>query len=120
MIPQTMMRSTYPPLTNQVPYLTAANAGGGDRFFFLPFLGGLALGGLLFNNRPCCGGGYYGGYGGGYYPQPYYPQPYPAPYYSPNMYQQTSSQNAYYGPYAPSQPVQNDSTVVESNKFYLS
>ncbi len=125
MISPNLMRSGYPSLTSQVPYLSPTVGGSNERFFFLPFLGGLALGGLLFNNRPCCGYGYGGGgygYGGGYYPQPYpyYPQPYPVPYGSPNLYKQTSAQNSYYGPYAPQHPNQIESTVVESNKFYLS
>ena len=38
------------PLTNQVPYLSnVPGIGGEERFGFLPFIGGLAIGGLLFN-----------------------------------------------------------------------
>lgn len=38
------------PLTNQVPYLSnVPSAAQDERWGFLPFVGGLALGGLLFN-----------------------------------------------------------------------
>lgn len=48
-----------------------------ERFFpFLPFLGGVALGGLLAGPRP------YYGYGPQYIPAPY-PVPYPITYPSP-------------------------------------
>ncbi|HAX72584.1 MAG TPA: hypothetical protein DCY20_03545 [Firmicutes bacterium] len=108
-------------LTNQVPYLVENPGTPQERFFFLPFLGGLAVGGLLggWGNRPCCGG---------YYPPQAYPYPYPYPvyqqqqpyYYQQGPYQQTTTQNGYYGPYAPSMPNQNETTILESNKYYLS
>lgn len=48
-----------------------------ERFFpFLPFLGGIALGGLLAGPRP------FYGYGPQYMPAPY-PVPYPVPYSAP-------------------------------------
>ncbi|MGL4336548.1 MAG: hypothetical protein ACRCST_06610 [Turicibacter sp.] len=111
-------------LTNQVPYLVETPGSSNERFFLLPFVGGLALGGLLFNNRPC------GGYGCGYptYYQPY-PYPYPYPYqqnyyqqmpYQQQQQQQSNMQNSYYGPYTPSMPTQNETTVLESNKYYIS
>ncbi len=80
---QVPYRSTAP-LTQQVPNLSMMpEVGQDERWGFLPFVGGLALGGLLFNGwggRPCCGG--------------------------------------YYGPYNPVMP--SETTILESNKYYLS
>lgn len=105
------------PLTNQVPNLsTIPGVEQDERWGFLPFIGGVALGGLLFNGwgggRPCCGGGY-PVYQPVYYQQPmYYQQPsYP-------VYQQQASQTGYYGPYNPVMPT--ETTILESNKYYLS
>lgn len=103
------------PLTNQVPYLSnVAGAAQDERWGFLPFIGGLALGGLLFDGwggRPCCGGYNYPVYQPVYQPV-YYNQPsYP-------VYQQQASQTGYYGPYNPVMPT--ETTVLESNKYYLS
>ena len=103
---QVPYRSTAP-LTQQVPNLSMMpEVGQDERWGFLPFVGGLALGGLLFNGwggRPCCGGGGYS---------------YPA--YQPVYYQQQQqqAQNGYYGPYNPVMP--SETTILESNKYYLS
>ena len=90
---------TYPAATsptNQVPYL--ANMPGieqDERWGFLPFIGGLALGGLAFGGwggRPCCGGGGYPVYQQPVYQPVYYQQPiyYQQPSYP--VYQQQASQ----------------------------
>ncbi len=56
----------YPEYTDQPSYFAEQPHGEDERFFpFIPFLGGLAIGGLLFNRPP--------------YPYPY-PAPYPVPY----------------------------------------
>ena len=107
--------------TNQVPYL--ANMPGieqDERWGFLPFIGGLALGGLAFGGwggRPCCGGGY-PAYQQPVYQPVYYQQPiyYQQPSYP--VYQQQASQTGYYGPYNPVMPT--ETTILESNKYYLS
>lgn len=114
------------PLTNQVPYLSnVPGAAQDERFGFLPFVGGLALGGLLFNGgggRPCCGGGYNYPVYQPVYQQPVYQQPIYQPTYSPQptypVYQQQASQTGYYGPYNPVMPT--ETTILESNKYYLS
>ena len=63
-VPSQVPYRTAAPLTNQVPNLSAMPGVNQDeRWGFLPFIGGLALGGLLFDGwgggRPCCGGGGY-------------------------------------------------------------
>lgn len=122
MIPTNVPYRSALPLTNQVPYLSnTPSVGNDERWGFLPFIGGLAVGGLLFGGggwggRPCCGG---------YQPPVYYQQPiyysqpayYQQPVY-PMGYQQQSVQNGYYGTYAPVTPT--DTTVVENNKYYIS
>ncbi len=56
----------YPEYPSNHPYPVQQPHGEDERFFpFIPFLGGLAIGGLLFNRPP--------------YPYPY-PAPYPMPY----------------------------------------
>ena len=111
-----------PPLTNQVPNLNQfATNPHDERFGLLPFVGGLALGGLFFNGGGCYGrpcGGYpaYPAYPPMYYPQPNYPYQQNITFQqAPTPYQQAPS--AYpYQPYT-----QNpQSTVVETNKFYMS
>ena len=122
-VPSQVPYRTAAPLTNQVPNLSAMPGVNQDeRWGFLPFIGGLALGGLLFDGwgggRPCCGGGGYAypGYQPVYQPV-YYQQPvYTQPSYP--VYQQQASQTGYYGPYNPVMPT--ETTVLESNKYYLS
>ena len=61
-IPNSIPYPTAASLTHQVPYLTnTPNVVSDERFGFLPFIGGLAVGGLLFGGgggwgggRPCC------------------------------------------------------------------
>ena len=85
-VPSQVPYRTAAPLTNQVPNLSAMPGVNQDeRWGFLPFIGGLALGGLLFDGwgggRPCCGGGGYAYpvyqpvYQPVYYQQPVYTQP---------------------------------------------
>ena len=108
-----------PSLTHQVPNLNQFATDPNDERFIglLPFVGGLALGGLLWNGGyGGCGGRPCGGYP---YPYPSYPAYQPMYYPQPSYpYQQTFSYpqtNAPYQPYT-----QNSSTVLESNKYYLS
>jgi len=107
------------PLTSQVPYLNQYVANPyEERWGFLPFVGGLALGALFTGwggGRPCCGG------------YPAYPS---FPPYSPGFsqpfvpfQQQQQQQLANYNIYQPqpySQPMGYPTTIVENNKFYMS
>jgi len=104
-------------LTSQVPYLSQYGINQNEeRWGFLPFVGGLALGGLLFNGwgggRPCCGGGFGGGYPA--YPPAYFPQPIMP------FQQQQFQQQQFFQPQVFAQPMVPQSTIVESNKFYVS
>ncbi|MDE5976939.1 MAG: hypothetical protein K2G70_00520 [Turicibacter sp.] len=128
-IPSQATYRTAIPLTNQVPNLsTVPGVQQDERFGFLPFIGGLALGGLLFdgfgNGRPCCGGNGGGGYAYPVYQQPvyqpvYYQQPvYMQPTYPVYQQQQQNTQTGYYGPYNPVMP--SETTILENNKYYLS
>lgn len=88
-------------LTNQVPYLTPYTVNPEEeRWGFLPFFGGLLLGGLFASSGNKCCGGYPN------FPPPYYPQPMPT--FPPQPY-------FYASPF-------NQSTTnanITTNKFYL-